>query len=92
MEKKTPNEAVEKFIDFLKTHKNPFEDVTQDEPCTDEIVEERFSCLKPKVVDVLLEAEKGWFSAMGELEKKHASCESIEDIKKLTKDILKLCK
>lgn len=48
--------------------------------------------IRPAVWDILLEAEKNFFSAMAELERKHASLTTVEEIAILTKQILKICK
>ena len=92
--------AIDEFVDFLKQHTGA--DVTvhetipenKDLPASQEVedVEKYFDSLKPKALDVLLDAEKGFFEAMAKLEKKHTSLTSAADIVKFTKDILKLCK
>lgn len=89
------DDAMKGFCDFLKNHtgkdftaiKLPLPD------CDDEDAkEESFQRMKPAVLDVLLNTESDFFDAIQELYRKHSSCATIEDIQKLTKDILKLCK
>ena len=54
--------------------------------------DQEFNKLKPAVLEILLNAEKDFFAALDKLQEKHSSLTTIEDIDKLTKDILKLCK
>lgn len=54
--------------------------------------EEECDKLKPAVLNILMDAEKDFFAALEKLQEKHSSLTTIEDIVKLTKDVLKLCK
>ena len=85
------NESMKDFVKFLKSHADPIT-VVDDEDGEEEESQNTFNRMKPKVLDVLLETEKNFFDAMDALVKKHSTLATIEDIEKLTKDILKLCK
>ena len=90
--------AVDDFVNFLQEHtgkeftvvKTPIEELIP-EP-EEEISEAEFNKMKPAAFDILLNAEKKFFSAMVGLERKHSSLTTVEQIDKLTKEILKLCK
>ena len=51
-----------------------------------------FCNIRPKAVDILMEREHEFVDAIRQLVDKHKSLETVEQIEKLTKDILKLCK
>ena len=74
----------------MSVHKVPTENVIDGGPEME--VEKVFAEMHPAVLDILLEKEKDFFAAMEQLEQKHKTLTTIEDIEKLTKDILKLCK
>jgi hypothetical protein len=74
----------------MSVHKVPAEEVLGDKE--EPGVEKVFAEMHPAVLDILLEKEKDFFAAMEQLEQKHKTLTTIEDIEKLTKDILKLCK
>ena len=74
----------------MSVHKVPAENVVDGGPEME--VEKVFAEMRPAVLDILLEKEKDFFAAMEQLEQKHKTLTTIEDIEKLTKDILKLCK
>lgn len=48
--------------------------------------------LQPKALRILIKAEKEFFDAVEILHKKHYGLTTVEEINKLTKAILKLCK
>ena len=54
--------------------------------------EKEFDRIKSKAVDLLLKAECDFYDAVEKLRKTHSGLTTIEQITKLTKDILKLCK
>ena len=51
-----------------------------------------FCDIRPKAVDILMDKEHEFVDAIKQLVDKHKSLETVEQIEKLTKDILKLCK
>ena len=51
-----------------------------------------FCNIRPKAVDILMEKEHEFVDAIKQLVEKHKSLETVDQIDKLTKDILKLCK
>lgn len=88
MQPKTPEElkkSLEDFVDFIRQ-------LNGDEFIEEEPIEDKVSQLKPAVVDILIKSEKKFFAAIDALYKKHSTLTTIEDIDKLTKDILKVCK
>lgn len=58
----------------------------------DEETQAMIESLQPKALRVLLKAEKEFFDAVEMLHKKHSGLTSVEEINKLTKAIVKLCK
>ena len=103
MEKKTLKEVCDDFTKFLKEHSQfpcPVCDDCDDDD--DEIPEEiaeqlqkqakLFCDIRPKAVDILMDKEHEFVDAIKQLVDKHKSLETVEQIEKLTKDILKLCK
>lgn len=79
--------AIKDFVAFLKDRDAKEFTVTKEKDGEEEI-----KCIRPAVVDILLQTEKQFFAAMAELERKHSSLTTIEDIATLTKQILKLAK
>lgn len=80
-------QSFEDFKNFLRDH----EDIRKDVRLSIE-EEDLFNRIKPKAFDILVEAENEFFEAMQKLEVAHNHCETIEDIEKLTKAIIRLCK
>lgn len=80
-------DAIRDFVAFLKD--NDAKELTATKQRDGK---EEFKRIRPVVVDILLETEKQFFTAMAELERKHSSLTTIEDIATLTKQILKLAK
>ena len=58
----------------------------------DEEIQDMIEKAQPKALRVLLKAEKEFFDAIEMLRKKHSGLTSIEEINKLTKAIVKICK
>ena len=79
--------AIKDFADFLKDHDAREFTVTK-EPNG----ELGYDHIRPAVWDILLNTEKEFFAAMAELERKHSSLTTVEEIATLTKQILKLAK
>lgn len=103
MEKKTLKEVCDDFTKFLKEHSQFPRPVCDDcDDDDDEIPEEiadqlqkqakLFCDIRPKAVDILMDKEHEFVDAIKQLIDKHKSLETVEQIEKLTKDILKLCK
>ena len=105
MEKKTLKEVCDDFTKFLREHSQfprPVCDDCDDDDDDIEIPEEvaehlkkqadLFCNIRPKAVDILMEREHEFVDAIRQLVDKHKSLETVEQIEKLTKDILKLCK
>ena len=80
-------DAIRDFVAFLKDN-----DAKEFTATKQRDGEEEFKRIRPAVVDILLNTEKEFFKAMAELERKHSSLTTIEDIATLTKQILKLAK
>ena len=103
MEKKTLKEVCDDFTKFLKEHSQFPRPVCDDcDDDDDEIPEEiaeqlqkqakLFCDIRPKAVDILMDKEHEFVDAIKQLVDKHKSLETVEQIEKLTKDILKLYK
>ena len=90
------NEAFTNFTDFLKAHNcDRFtRDAMEKSPCPDiqEKLTNIMTLIRPAAVDILVEKEREFIAAITHIVEKHKSLETVEDIDKLTKDILKLCK
>lgn len=60
------------------------------------MIDEEIKCMiekaQPKALRVLLKTEKEFFDAIEMLRKKHSDLTSVEEINKLTKAIVKICK
>ena len=76
------NKTMDDFVNWLNDHDGS--DICKPEEECDK--------LKPAVLNILMDAEKDFFAALEKLQEKHSSLTTIEDIVKLTKDVLKLCK
>ena len=103
MDKEKLNRICDDFGSFLRAHsKFPGEIHDNCDDCDDNIPEEvaehlekqanLFCQIRPKAVDILVEKEHEFLGAVKELIEKHKTLETVEQIEKLTKDILKLCK
>lgn len=96
MEKKNLNEILNDVAKFFKAHQEPMKCDCDEEPCDLENLSDRFvsvvSQIKPAAVDILMEHEYNFLSAMKALVEKHKSLETVEQIAKLNEAILKLCK
>lgn len=108
MEKKNLNEVFSDFREFLRAHAKPLcpcDDCDDSDSMddmmgmTDEELAEQlqkqaklFCDIRPKAVDILMDKEHEFVDAIRQLVEKHKSLETVEQIEKLTKDILKLCK
>ena len=103
MDKTLNKELFDDFRNFLKTHECfkptcPCDDDDDDSIEDEEIAEmaakqaNLFCQIRPKAVDILVEKEHEFLGAVKELIEKHKTLETVEQIEKLTKDILKLCK
>lgn len=103
MDKTLNKELFDDFRDFLKTRecfkptcscKNDDDDSMEDEEIAEMAAKQAnlFCQIRPKAVDILVEKEHEFLGAVKELIEKHKSLETVEQIEKLTKDILKLCK
>lgn len=105
MEKKNLNEAFTDFREFLRAHAKPLcprddgdsmDDMMgmTEKEIADQLQKQAdlFCQIRPKAVDILVEKEHEFLGAVKELIEKHKSLETVEQIEKLTKDILKLCK
>jgi hypothetical protein len=103
MEKKNLNEVFSDFREFLRAHAKPLcscDDCDDDDDVEipEEVAEhlkkqaDLFCNIRPKAVDILMEKEHEFVDAIRQLVDKHKSLETVEQIEKLTKDILKLCK
>lgn len=103
MNEKTLKEISDDFTNFLKTHECfkptcPCDDDDDYSMADEEIAEmaakqaNLFCQIRPKAVDILVEKEHEFLGAVKELFEKHKSLETVEQIEKFTKDILKLCK
>ena len=103
MEKKNLKEICDDFTKFLKEHSqfpcSACDDCDDDDVEIPEEVAEHlkkqadlFCNIRPKAVDILMEREHEFVDAIRQLVEKHKSLETVEQIEKLTKDILKLCK
>lgn len=55
-------------------------------------MDKEFDTLAPKAFTILMDAEEKFFDALEQLRQKHSSLTTVEQIDKLTKEILKLCK
>lgn len=103
MDKTLNKELFDDFRNFLKTREcfnptcpcdNDDDDSTEDEEIAEMAAKQAnlFCQIRPKAVDILVEKEHEFLGAVKELIEKHKSLETVEQIEKLTKDILKLCK
>lgn len=105
MEKKNLNEVFSDFRDFLRAHAKPLCPRDDSDSMDDmmgmaeeeiaELAEKQanlFCQIRPKAVDILMDREHEFVDAIKQLVEKHKSLETVEQIEKLTKDILKLCK
>lgn len=103
MDKEKLNKICDDFGSFLRAHsKFPGEIHDNCDDCDDNIPEEvaerlkkqadLFCNIRPKAVDILMDREHEFVDAIRQLVEKHKSLETVEQIEKLTKDILKLCK
>lgn len=103
MDKALNKEIFDDFRNFLKTRKcfnptcpcdNDDNDSMEDEEIAEMAAKQAdlFCQIRPKAVDILVEKEHEFLGAVKELVDKHKSLETVEQIEKLTKDILKLCK
>lgn len=100
MDKKNINEILKDASNFFRTHGTPF--VRDEEPAEDDDTEiltdaaAKFATLmnniKPAAVDILLSKEHEFLAAVHALIEKHKTLETVEQIDKLNKDILKICK
>ena len=100
MDKKNINEILKDAKEFFRTHGTPF--VRDEEPIEDDDTEvltdaaTKFATLmnniKPAAVDMLLSKEHEFWAAVHALIEKHKTLETVEQIDKLNKDILKICK
>ena len=100
MDKEKLNKICNDFGSFLRAH-SKFPGETHDD-CDGDIPEEiaehlekqadLFCNIRPKAVDILMDREYEFVDAIRQLVDKHKSLETVEQIEKLTKDILKLCK
>lgn len=105
MEKKNLNEVFSDFREFLRAHAKPLCPRDDSDSMDDmmgmaeeeiaEMAEKQanlFCQIRPKAVDILMDREHEFVDAIKQLVDKHKSLETVEQIEKLTKDILKLCK
>lgn len=108
MDKTLNKEIFDDFRNFLKTHEcfkptchRDDDDDSMDDMmgmADEEIAEQLqkqaklFCDIRPKAVDILMDREHEFVDAIRQLVDKHKSLETVEQIEKLTKDILKLCK
>lgn len=106
MDKKNLNEVFSDFREFLRAHATqPFcprddgdsmDDMMgmADEEIAEQLEKQAklFCDIRPKAVDILMDKEHEFVDAIRQLVDKHKSLETVEQIEKLTKDILKLCK
>ena len=103
MDKNLNKEIFDDFRNFLKTRECfnttcPCDNDDDDSMENEEIAEmaakqaNLFCQIRPKAVDILVEKEHEFLGAVKELIEKHKTLETVEQIEKLTKDILKLCK
>ena len=103
MNEKNLKEICDDFTKFLKAHENfkptCYCDDDDDDSMVDEEIAEMaakqanlFCQIRPKAVDILVEKEHEFLGAVKELIEKHKTLETVEQIEKFTKDILKLCK
>lgn len=106
MDKKNLNEVFSDFREFLRAHAKPLCPCNDDDDSMDdmmgmaeeeiaELAEKQanlFCQIRPKAVDILMDREHEFVDAIKQLVDKHKSLETVEQIEKLTKDILKLCK
>ena len=103
MDKEKLNKICDDFGSFLRAHsKFPGEIHDNRDDCDDNIPEEvaehlekqadLFCNIRPKAVDIFMDREYEFVDAIRQLVEKHKSLETVEQIEKLTKDILKLCK
>ena len=108
MEKKNLNENFSAFREFLYAHAKPLchcgdcgngnsmDDMmgmADEEPAKQLQKQAKLFCdIRPKAVDILVEKEHEFVDAIRQLVDKHKSLETVEQIEKLTKDILRLCK
>lgn len=105
MEKKNLNEVFSDFREFLRAHAKPLCPCDDSDSMDDmvgmaeeeiaELAEKQanlFCQIRPKAVDILMDREHEFVDAIKQLVEKHKSLETVEQIEKLTKDILKLCK
>ena len=103
MDKTLNKEIFDDFRNFLKTREcfhptrpcdNDDDDSMEDEEIAEMAAKQAdlFCKIRPKAVDILVEKEHEFLGAVKELIEKHKTLETVEQIEKLTKDILKLCK
>ena len=108
MDEKNLKEICDDFTKFLKTHEcfkptchrdddsDSMDDMMgmADEEIAEMAAKQAnlFCQIRPKAVDILVEKEHEFLGAVKELIEKHKSLETVEQIEKFTKDILKLCK
>ena len=103
MDKEKLNKICDDFGSFLRAH-SKFPGKTYDDcnDCDDDIPEkiaehleeqaDLFCKIRPKAIDILMDREYEFVDTIIQLIDKHKSLETVEQIEKLTKDILKLCK
>ena len=103
MDKNLNRELFDDFRNFMKTHEcfkptclcdNDDDDSMENEEIAEMAAKQAnlFCQIRPKAVDILVEKEHEFLGAVKELIEKHKTLETVEQIEKLTKDILKLCK
>ena len=103
MDKTLNKEIFDDFRNFLKMREcfnqtcpcdNDDNDSMEDEEIAEMAAKQAdlFCQVRPKAVDILVEKEHGFLGVVKELIEKHKTLETMEQIEKLTKDILKLCK
>lgn len=90
------NEVFTNFTDFLKAHNGDrfTRDAMEKMPCPDiqEKLTNIMTLIRPVAVDILVEKEREFVAAITHIVEKHKSLETVEEIDKFTKDLLKLCK
>lgn len=90
------NEALTSFTDFLKAHNGErfTRNIEEETPCPaiQEKLTKIMTLIRPAAVDILVEKEREFVAAITHIVEKHKSLETVEEIDKFTKDLLKLCK
>ena len=103
MDKTLNKELFDDLHNLLKTREcfpptchcdNDDNDSIENEEIADQLQKQAklFCDIRPKAVDILMDKEHEFVDAIRQLVDKHKSLETVEQIEKLTKDILKLCK